>query len=83
VDLIEQIQQKIAETKNSFEYIILGLGILFLLSTIFDWDWMYDPPYTHKNFIGRAFGRTAYRIFNGVLSIMMIVIAVFLLVQQM
>jgi hypothetical protein len=82
MDFLEQMQQKIAETKNGFEYFLLGIGIFFLIASIFNWDWMFEPPYTHKNFVGRVFGRTAYRYFNGFLSVMMIVIAVFLLIHS-
>jgi hypothetical protein len=82
MDFLEQMQQKIAETKNGFEYFLLSIGVFFLTASIFNWDWMFEPPYTHKNFIGRTFGRTAYRYFNGFFSIIMIVIALFLLIRQ-
>lgn len=77
-------EQKMEDTIRAFfsqhvELFFGAMGLFFMVSAWFDWDWVYEPPYNPvKNPVGFWFGRKAYRLtcFMAGLIIMLCVLVV-------
>lgn len=61
------------------EYFYGSLGLLCLITAILNTNFIFEPPYTTKNVIGRRFGRTAYRWFMGIMWLILVVLSVYVL----
>ena len=64
------------------EYFYGVLGFLCLIAAISNMDFIFEPPYTTKNVIGRRFGRTAYRWFMGIMWLILVILSAYLLTSK-
>ncbi len=61
------------------EYFYGSIGLWILVTAILNNDFIFEPPYTTKNVIGRRFWRNAYRWFMGIIWLILVVLSVYLL----
>jgi hypothetical protein len=84
-DIFEKIGQFITENPKFFGVFILLVGVLMLLGSIFNWDWVFKGHSynTQKiegvaNMYGRGFARLKWGI-GGVVAIILAIICIILL----
>lgn len=66
-----------AYLREHWQYVVIAGGALTLLGAIFNWKWLTSQQGERPNSPGRLiydlFGQGGYRVFTGVLGIIMIV----------
>lgn len=74
MDWLEQAKQYFANNEDAYRLFIFCLGAFCVISSIFNWDFVFDGPYNPtKNPIGFWFGRTAFSILFFILGFILIV----------
>jgi hypothetical protein len=75
---MEKIQQYLSENPALWGILVIVLGALLMLASIFDWDWLFGQtnPYTYNarkiDGLINLFGRKTARIVFGAISFLII-----------
>lgn len=80
-DLYTSIMEKVMPVlQENWQISLVGVGMLFLLGTIFNWKWTWDPnghqPLGFNAWVYRNFGEKGARINTGVIGVLIIICAI-------
>lgn len=77
------MENVVAYLKDHWQYVVIAGGGLTLLGAIFNWRWVTSPDGERPNGPGRfiydIFGQGGYRVFMGVLGVVIIACGIFFL----
>ena len=80
---VEYMENVVAYLKDHWQYVVIAGGGLTLLGAIFNWRWVTSPDGERPNGPGRfiydIFGQGGYRVFMGVLGVVIIACGIFFL----
>lgn len=76
---IDNLQHYFYNNPSVFGLFFAGLGMVFLLGAIFNWDWVFEPgggTYTWAHII-KYLGRNFARVIMAIIALVMIICGVF------
>lgn len=69
--------------KAHYQYVLIAVGLLFLIGAIRDWEWVYQATGGNKArhaFIFEVWGEKGYRVFIGICGLILAICGVVLLI---
>ncbi|MDD7511155.1 MAG: immunity 17 family protein [Peptostreptococcaceae bacterium] len=69
--------------KAHYQYVLIAVGLLFLIGAIRDWKWVYQATSGNKArhaFIFEVWGEKGYRVFIGICGLILAICGVVLLI---
>ncbi|SFE59964.1 Immunity protein 17 [Peptostreptococcaceae bacterium pGA-8] len=69
--------------KAHYQYVLIAVGLLFLIGAIRDWKWVYQATPGAKArhaFIFEVWGEKGYRVFIGICGLILAICGVVLLI---